>query len=352
MIEKVELVTVEDAVYIRITWKTIDGNQEFDVKVNDLIEIYNAGNGLEESNNVFSIKLNVNDTDDFLKVDEGGLYTEGIKQYIVGEISKSETKTNNLIVNNSNVIANTQEDLNKLSTTVNDISVTVNDLSTDVAQAEINITTLQSDIEGLKSRDAELEDIARRSFTIKDGNGVSLSLTPGTEDNKTNLLVGTVKGYFTYATKPEAERDSDYSLLRMTEDGHMFVTNSTSAMKHIDINGEPQVLSTYVNTLRTDCNTVISDLKAEVERAKASEELLRKELNSAMSEIENLKEKMNALISGENNEFMTMLKKSIINNNIFPNDTTDPTIEVIVNEGEKVLIQTKEDAVYEGYKIS
>ena len=49
---------------------------------------------------------------------------------------------------------------------------------------------------------------------------------------------------------------------------------------------------------------------------------------------------------------MTMLKKSIINNNIFPNDTTDPTIEVIVSEGEKVLIQTKEDAVYEGYKIS
>ncbi len=352
MIEKVELVTVEDAVYIRIIWKTIDGNQEFDVKVNDLIEIYNAGNGLEESNNIFSIKLNVNDTDDFLKVDEGGLYTEGIKQYVVDEISKSETKTNVLIVNNSNVIANTQEDLNKLSTTVNDISVTVNDLSTDVTQAEIDITTLQSDIEGLKSRDVELEDIARRSFTIKDGNGVSLSLTPGTEDNKTNLLVGTVKGYFTYATKPEAERDSDYSLLRMTEDGHMFVTNSTSAMKHIDINSEPQVLSTYVNTLRTDCNTVISDLKAEVERAKASEELLRKELNNAMSEIENLKEKMNALISGENNEFMTMLKKSIINNNIFPNDTTDPTIEVIVNEGEKVLIQTKEDAVYEGYKIS
>lgn len=341
MIDRVEVVTLDSGkTVIRITWNTDGGKEITDVPADSLIQVYEAGNGILKVNDTFSIKLNTNVSENFLRVDANGLYTEGIKQFVAEAIIASENITNGQIVNLSNAIADTQSDLSELSNTVEGLKGVCNDINTDLAVANTDIDTLKSTVDALKAKDEEIENLAKNSFIPVDGEGISLSLTPGSESDRTSVLTGKVKGYYTYAAKPEAEKDSDYSLLRLTDDGYIFVTNSTSAMKHMDIDGVPHVLSTFINTLKQE-NT---GLKTEVET-------LTTELDSAKNRITELENTLRGLISGENAEFMGMLRRAIINSDTFKDEDTDPTVEVVVTEGENVLVRTKEDAVYEGSVI-
>lgn len=341
MIDRVEVVTLDSGkTVIRITWNTDGGKEITDVPADSLIQVYEAGNGILKVNDTFSIKLNTNVSENFLRVDANGLYTEGIKQFVAEAIIASENITNGQIVNLSNAIADTQSDLSELSNTVEGLKGVCNDINTDLAVANTDIETLKSTVDALKVKDEEIENLAKNSFIPVDGEGISLSLTPGSESDRTSVLTGKVKGYYTYAAKPEAEKDSDYSLLRLTDDGYIFVTNSTSAMKHMDIDGTPHVLSTFINTLKQE-NT---GLKSEVET-------LTTELDSAKNRITELENTLRGLISGENAEFMSMLRRAIINSDTFKDEDTDPTVEVVVTEGESVVVRTKEDAVYEGSVI-
>ena len=341
MIDRVEVVTLDSGkTVIRITWNTDGGKEITDVPADSLIQVYEAGDGILKVNDTFSIRLNTNVSENFLRVDSNGLYTEGIKQFVAEAIVASENVTNEKLVGLSGAIADTQSDLSELSIKVEGIEGTCNVINTDLALANNEIDTLKSTVDALKAKDEEIENLAKNSFIPVDGDGISLSLTPGSESDRTSVLTGKVKGYYTYAARPEAEKDSDYSLLRLTDDGYIFVTNSTSAMKHMDIDGAPHVLSTFINTLKQE-NT---GLKTEVE-------ILTTELDSAKNRITELENTLRGLISGENAEFMSMLRRAIINSDTFKDEDTDPTIEVVVTEGENVVVRTKEDAVYEGSVI-
>lgn len=341
MIDRVEVVTLDNGkTVIRITWNTDSGKEITDVPADSLIQVYEAGDGILKVNDTFSIRLNTNVSENFLGVDGNGLYTKGIKQFVAEAIVASENVTNEKLVGLSSAIADTQSDLSELSTKVEGIEGTCNVINTDLALANNEIDTLKSTVDALKAKDEEIENLAKNSFIPVDGEGISLSLTPGSESDRTSVLTGKVKGYYTYAARPEAEKDSDYSLLRLTDDGYIFVTNSTSAMKHMDINGAPHVLSTFINTLNQE-NT---NLKTEVET-------LTSELDSAKNRITELENTLRGLISGENIGFMSMLRRAIINSDTFKDEDTDPTVEVVVTEGENVIVRTKEDAVYEGSVI-
>lgn len=341
MIDRVEVVTLDSGkTVIRITWNTDGGKEITDVPADSLIQVYEAGDGILKVNDTFSIRLNTNVSENFLRVDSNGLYTEGIKQFVAEAIVASENVTNEKLVGLSGAIADTQSDLSELSIKVEGIEGTCNVINTDLALANNEIDTLKSTVDALKAKDEDIENLAKNSFIPVDGDGISLSLTPGSESDRTSILTGKVKGYYTYAARPEAEKDSDYSLLRLTDNGYIFVTNSTSAMKHMDIDGAPHVLSTFINTLKQE-NT---GLKTEVET-------LTTELDSAKNRITELENTLRGLISGENAEFMSMLRRAIINSNTFKDEDTDPTVEVVVTEGENVVVRTKEDAVYEGSVI-
>lgn len=341
MIDRVEVVTLDSGkTVIRITWNTDGGKEITDVPADSLIQVYEAGDGILKVNDTFSIRLNTNVSENFLRVDGNGLYTEGIKQFVAEAIVASENVTNEKLIGLSSAIADTQSDLSELSTKVEGIEGTCNVINTDLALANNEIDTLKSTVDALKAKDEEIENLAKNSFIPVDGEGISLLLTPGSESDRTSVLTGKIKGYYTYAARPEAEKDSDYSLLRLTDDGYIFVTNSTSAMKHMDIDGAPHVLSTFINTLKQE-NT---GLKTEVET-------LTTELDSAKNRITELENTLRGLISGENAEFMSMLRRAIINSNTFKDEDTDPTVEVVVTEGENVVVRTKEDAVYEGSVI-
>ena len=348
MIDKVEVVTLDNGkTVIRITWNTESGLEVTDVPADSLIQVYEAGEGLLKINDIFSIKLNANASENFLKVSTDGLYTEGIKQFVADSIVTSETKTNEQIANISRAIADTQTNLSIVVTKVDSIEGICNAIDVDLALANTDIDTLKETVDALKDKDKEIERLAQNSFTTIDGEGISLSLTPGSETDRTNLLSGKIKGYYTYASKPESEKDSDYSLLRLTDNGYMFVTNSTDAMKHNDINGMPHVLSSYINTLKNEnitLNTTVENLLNDLTTTKA-------ELNAAKAKVDDLETAIKGLISGENIEFMTMLKRAIINSETFKDEDTDPTVEVVVTEGVNVVVKTKEEAVYEGSKI-
>lgn len=312
MIKFVELVTLDNGeTVIRIVWNTDAGDEILDVPVNSLIQVYEAGDGLTKDGQKFSIKLNANVPESFLRVSADGLYTEGIKQHVFDSISASEEKTN------------------------------------------ASINTLSDVISGIQDEISDIENIAKNSFTLADGEGITFSFIPGTEANQTKILSGDIKGYYTYATKPETEKDSDFSLLRMTENGYMFVTNSTSAMKHTDSEGNIHFLSTYLINLEKEHEVLHNKIDAETERAQAVEAELRaelvavkEELSSANEKIATLENTINDLMSGKNDEFLRMLKNAVINADTFKDDPTDPTVEVVVTDGESVLVKTREEAVY------
>ena len=70
MIDKVEVVTLDNGkTVIRITWNTESGYEITDVPADSLIQVYEAGEGLIKINDTFSIKLNTNVTENFLRVD-------------------------------------------------------------------------------------------------------------------------------------------------------------------------------------------------------------------------------------------------------------------------------------------
>ena len=175
------------------------------------------------------------------------------------------------------------------------------------------------------------------AFVPESGEGIDIVITSGTEVDRSKKISGNIRGYYTGAIKPESESNSDFSLLRMTETGHLYASNATSAMKHTDVDGNIHFLSTYINTF----NEIVNKNVAEIA-------VLKDELTATKQEIITLKETLASLISGSNVEFMAMLRNSLINDTTFVGDTTDPTVEVVVTKGEKVLIKTREDAVFSG----
>ena len=64
---------------IIFTWKTVDGTTKTDaVSVADFVQVYTAGQGLEVSNNEFSIKID-GESEDFLTVGANGLKVAGVQ---------------------------------------------------------------------------------------------------------------------------------------------------------------------------------------------------------------------------------------------------------------------------------
>ena len=96
MIDRVEVVTLDSGkTVIRITWNTDGGKEITDVPADSLIQVYEAGDGIFKVNDTFSIKLNTNVSENFLKVDANGLYTEGIRTAFCGSRVPSHVEWKN-----------------------------------------------------------------------------------------------------------------------------------------------------------------------------------------------------------------------------------------------------------------
>lgn len=106
------------------TFKTLTSeNNLVSVKVDDLVDTYTAGDGLNETNNKFSIKVS-NFTEPYLSVGESGLMLSGINEVfdtkadvaVVNTISSTLTKTiGDLASLSANTYTKTESDYNFLS---------------------------------------------------------------------------------------------------------------------------------------------------------------------------------------------------------------------------------------------
>lgn len=85
MLDSAELVTTAEegvtnvvAPYIKLTFNTDAGKDIIRFSVKDLVDTYTAGNGLELSNNTFSVKLDESNEATYLTVGQNGLKLSGV----------------------------------------------------------------------------------------------------------------------------------------------------------------------------------------------------------------------------------------------------------------------------------
>lgn len=92
LIKSVEVVTVTEpgspipAPYIKIVWKTTQGDEITRIPLDSLIDVYTAGNGLKLENNVFSVKIAAT-SEPYLSADENGLKVQGIDNAIASALT-------------------------------------------------------------------------------------------------------------------------------------------------------------------------------------------------------------------------------------------------------------------------
>lgn len=89
---------------ITLVFETTDGEKTTEIDLTDLIDVYTAGNGLQKSNNDFSIKIDPA-TESYLTVTPAGLKVSGIKDALASKANKTDVdiiKTR--VDNNSNIL--------------------------------------------------------------------------------------------------------------------------------------------------------------------------------------------------------------------------------------------------------
>lgn len=159
---------------LRFVFVTETGEQTTTVNIGDLIDTYEAGNGLSLNGNLFSVKIAVG-SEDYLSVTEDGIMLKGINASLAKK------------ANVSDVYSKTESD-SKFLTEHQDIS----NLATkaDVENVRINVTTNTSEISNVKT---ELEGI---KFHVADSDTVStvLKATDTTKELVSNVKISNIDG--------------------------------------------------------------------------------------------------------------------------------------------------------------
>ena len=185
LLEKAEFDSVHNELVL--VFKTDSTTNEVRVPFNDLVVLYQAGEGLKLTNeNTFSIHLNRGANEGYLKIDDSGIYLNGIdaalanqkteiKTIIDNTKSELETKIENIaskvdenitkqiseidkkVTDNENAIAresivresvinNINGDIAKLENSVNENKTNIKTLEKDFYNEQLRVNTIESDI--------------------------------------------------------------------------------------------------------------------------------------------------------------------------------------------------------------
>ena len=149
------------APYIKIVWKTTTGEDITRIPLDGLVDVYQAGNGIDLQNNVFSIKLDPS-SQPYLTVGANGLKLSGVENVAIGNIvtsvSPADAADQSLvrIIEGSGrfYVSNSASDIKH-----NDASVAsiLDTLLSKVAALESEVATLQSDLDTANGKIAQLE---------------------------------------------------------------------------------------------------------------------------------------------------------------------------------------------------
>ena len=167
LIKSVELYTVAEpgagvaAPYIKIVWKTTTGEDITRIPLEGLVDVYQAGNGIDMQNNVFSVKIDPA-SDPYLTVGANGLKLSGVENVAIGNvvtsISPAEAADQSLvrIIDGSHkfYVSNSAADIKHEGTPVATILET---LLSKVAALEGNVADLTAQLATANNKIAQLE---------------------------------------------------------------------------------------------------------------------------------------------------------------------------------------------------
>ena len=173
LIKSVDLYTVAEAdstvpaPYIKIVWKTTTGDDITRIPLEGLVDVYQAGNGIDLQNNVFSVKVDPA-TQPYLTVGAAGVKLSGLENVAIGNVvtsvSPAEAADQSLvrIIDGSGrfYVSNSASDIKynsaSVATTLEGILANVATLQTTVANLQAQLASANTKIDQLEAALAEV----------------------------------------------------------------------------------------------------------------------------------------------------------------------------------------------------
>lgn len=217
---------------ITFTFKTSNGQKTTEINVSDLIDTYNAGQGIILNDSTFSIKIDpVSDT--YLSVSENGLKLSGINSEL-NKINSDLSGVNSDISDINSNISTIDSELNKINSDVSKIN-------SDVSNINLNISNINSELNNkINSSDVYTKlEIDSKNFATETyvnnlitdtkeytDQQIANAITSGTIDLSDYLTINNAN--LTYATKQELNSSNDRISTLEAIDHSQFLTEHQS----------------------------------------------------------------------------------------------------------------------------
>lgn len=220
---------LEDVQYnsniITFTFKTSNGQKTTEINVSDLIDTYNAGQGIILNDSTFSIKIDpVSDT--YLSVSENGLKLSGINSEL-NKINSDLSGVNSDISDINSNISTIDSELNKINSDVSNINLNISNINSELNN-KINSSDVYTKLE-IDSKNFATETYVNNLITdTKEytDQQIANAITSGTIDLSDYLTINNAN--LTYATKQELNSSNDRISTLEAIDHNQFLTEHQS----------------------------------------------------------------------------------------------------------------------------
>lgn len=327
LIKSAELVTVTEpdstirAPYIKIVWKTTEGEEITRIPLNGLIDAYIAGNGLNLESNVFSIKIAAA-SESYLTVDGEGLKVSGIDSAIATKVAAEKAERVQAVSDEasarsakdaelaaaisaetsaraaavaSEASAREAEDTalgNRITSAISDRTAAINSEAATRSAADVALgNRIDTEVAARQAADAALEndiDANEQAITRLNGN---YSDEGSVKKSILDATIGTV------VTTISPEDAANQSLIRVIDGtGRFYVSNSANDIKY----GATSVSSALdsINQDATDSKQRIVQLEQKIATAETRIAALEADLATAQGDIAELEATLNTLVNG------------------------------------------------------
>lgn len=203
---------------ITFTFKTSNGQKTTEINVSDLIDTYNAGQGIILNDSTFSIKIDpVSDT--YLSVSENGLKLSGINSEL--------NKINSDLLEINSDVSNIKSDISEINSDVSNINLNISNINSELNN-KINNSDVYTKLE-IDSKNFATETYVNNLITdTKEytDQQIANAITSGTIDLSDYLTINNAN--LTYATKQELNSSNDRISTLEAIDHNQFLTEHQS----------------------------------------------------------------------------------------------------------------------------
>lgn len=282
MIEEVQLYDVTEpgspvpAPYIKIVWKTIEGESITRIPLSGLIDEYQAGNGLMLNSNVFSVKV-ASTSESFLSSESDGLKVVGVNDAITNKVNteKAERQSEDASLSNR-IDAEAVERQN----TDTSLSTRIDNEATSRTSAD---AAIQAEIDMLNGPYNQAGSVKAMAL---------------------DTAIGTI------VTSISPAEAADQTLLRVIQGtGKFYASNNSGDVRY----GDTSVKNALdeLNENYNDIDDRVEELETNLQTASTKIAELENALSEAQSKITELEETINGMLTGGTLD--TAIKQVLLN---------------------------------------